>query len=87
MRPHLLWLKARKQNPMRQLNKFGSYRFGTRGFFNEAEFLKFAAPRNQDNLTGLIRTPPNVSANEAIVTSMEAAEITRPLAHAKKASS
>ena len=53
---------------MRQLNKFGSYRFGTRGFFNEAVFLKFAQARNQDNLTGLVRMPSNVSANEAIVT-------------------
>jgi hypothetical protein len=87
MRPYLLWLKEQKENHMRQLNKFGSYRFGTRGFFNEAKFLKFAEPRNQDNLTGLIRTPPNVFANEAIVTSMEAAELTRPLALAKKASS
>jgi hypothetical protein len=71
---------------MRQLNKFGSYRFGTRGFFNEAEFLKFAEPRNQDDLTSLVRTPPNVSANEAHVTSMEAAEIARQLTLAKKAS-
>ena len=82
-----MWLKEWKQNHMRQLNKFGSYRFGTRGFFNEAEFLKFAEPRNQDDLTSLVRMPPNVSANEAIVTSMEIAELTNPLALAKKASS
>ena len=72
---------------MRQLNKFGSYRFGRRGFFNEADFLKFTEPRNQDNLKSLVRSPQNVSANEAIVTSMEAAEIILPLALAKKATS
>jgi hypothetical protein len=32
------------------------------GFANEAQFLKFARPRDQDNVTNLVRSIPNVPA-------------------------
>jgi hypothetical protein len=49
---------------MRQRRKFGDcYRSQQRGFFTEAQFLKFAKPNDQDNLTSRILTKPNSSAD------------------------
>jgi hypothetical protein len=33
-----------------------------RSFSNEAQFLKFVRPRDQDNVTNLVRVVPNFSA-------------------------
>jgi len=45
---------------MRQLHKFGDcYRAQQRGFFTEAQFLKFAKARDEDNLTNRILPNPN----------------------------
>jgi hypothetical protein len=49
------------EGDMRQQIKFGTgSRSLERCFFTEAHFLKFAAPRNPDNLTHLVRATPNV---------------------------
>ena len=47
-----------------------------RGFANEAQFLKFARPRDQDNVTNLVRSIPNVPAAGTLEELSETTEVT-----------
>jgi hypothetical protein len=50
------------------------------GFANEAQFLKFARPRDQDNMTNLVRTVPNYSADPILPELSQSTEVTeRPV--------
>jgi hypothetical protein len=51
-----------------------------RGFANEAQFLKFARPRDQDNVTNLVRAVLNCSANPILSALSQTTEVTeRPV--------
>lgn len=54
-----------------------------RGFANEAQFLKFARPRDQDNVTNLVRAVPNCSANPILPELSQTTEVTEGPVKAK----
>ena len=59
---------------MRQLHKFGDcYRAQQRGFFTEAQFLKFTKARDQDNLTTnrILPNPNSTNTTNEVVTIAE----------------
>ena len=59
-RVHQAASSLKGEGDMRQQIKFATgSRSLERCFFTEAHFLKFAAPRNPDNLTHLVRATPN----------------------------
>ena len=47
---------------MKRRHNFSRYPSHERGFANEAQFLKFAKPRDPDNVTNLVRAVPECSA-------------------------
>jgi len=69
---------------MRGLHKFGDcHRSQQRGFFTETQFVKFAKPRDSDNLTSQVFTKPNFSTNTITTEVMTISEPTRRFALAK----
>jgi len=56
-----------------------------RGFANEAQFLKFAKPRDPDNVTNLVRAVPNCSAKRILPELSQTTEVTECPVKAKGA--
>jgi hypothetical protein len=54
-----------------------------RSFSNEAQFLKFVRPRDQDNVTNLVRVVPNFSATATLVELFQIAKLTEESGRAK----
>jgi hypothetical protein len=72
---------------MRQFGRFVlRHRSSERGFYTEAQILKFTLPRGQDSLTKLVLADPNSSINTGLIEVATTAELTRLLGLAKGAS-
>jgi hypothetical protein len=63
----------------------GRYRLQKRSFLTETHFLKFAEPRDEDNLINRVLNTPNFSANEIPIATSQTHETAQRPAILKRA--